>query len=175
MWIADSTWALKRLEMTIPKDANINFINAANIIQEYNRVDNTWMLSKDRLIIDFALNAKKIGIYGRKTTSYKNFEINKPKDTKFYEFGDKIVVEDSASLRTAAFWDTNRHDSLSVREKRIYHMIDTIKSLPVYKTWVDILTLFVSGYKEVNNFEMEQMEQMVSAVIGIFFSRSAYP
>ena len=162
MWIADSTWALKRLEMTIPKDANINFINAANIIQEYNRVDNTWMLSKDRLIIDFALNAKKIGIYGRKTTSYKNFEINKPKDTKFYEFGDKIVVEDSASLRTAAFWDTNRHDSLSVREKKIYHMIDTIKSLPVYKTWVDILTLFVSGYKEVNNFEIGPYFNLVS-------------
>lgn len=59
MWIADSTWAIKRLEMSIPKDANINFINAANIIQEYAQIDSTWMLSKDRLVIDFALNDKK--------------------------------------------------------------------------------------------------------------------
>ena len=162
MWIADSSWAIKRLEMGIPKDANINFINAANIIQEFNKVDSVWMMSKDRLIIDFSLNAKKIGIYGRKTTSYKNFEIDKPKETKFFDFGDKVIVEDSATQRTADFWDSNRHDSLSVRERKIYHMIDTIKSLPVYKTWVDILTLFVSGYKEVNNFEIGPYFNLIS-------------
>lgn len=154
MWISDTTWAIKRLEMSIPKDANINFINAANVVQEFTQVDSTWMLSKDRLVIDFAMNKKQVGIYGRKTTSYKNFVINQPKEPKFYEFGDKIVVEDSALHKSDEFWNQNRHDSLSIREKKIYHMIDTIKTLPVYRTWVDVFTLFVSGYKVVNNFEI---------------------
>jgi hypothetical protein len=162
MWIADTTWAVKRLEMSIPKDANINFINAANIVQEFTRVDSTWMLSKDRLIIDFAMNKNQVGIYGRKTTSYKDFVINQPRDTKFYDLGDKIVVEDSALKHSDAFWDARRHDSLSVREKKIYHMIDTIKTLPVYKTWVDIFTIFVSGYKVVNNFEIGPYFNLVS-------------
>ena len=154
MWISDTTWAVKRLEMSIPKDANINFINAANIVQEFTQIDSTWMLSKDRLVIDFAMTKNQVGIYGRKTTSYKDFKINQPKDVKFYEFGDKIVVEDSALKHSDEFWNTNRHDSLSIREKKIYHMIDTIKTLPVYRTWVDVLTIFVSGYKVVNNFEI---------------------
>ena len=154
MWISDSTWAVKRIEMSIPKGANINFINNANIIQEFTRIDSTWMLSKDRLVIDFAMNEKQIGVYGRKTTSYKNFTINQPKEVKFYEFGDKIIVEDDASKKTDEFWDANRHDSLSIREKKIYHMIDTIKTLPIYRTWVDVLTIFISGYKKVNNFEI---------------------
>ncbi len=162
MWISDTTWAIKRLEMSIPKDANINFINAANIVQEFSQIDSTWMLSKDRLVIDFAMNKNQVGIYGRKTTSYKDFKINQPKETKFYEFGDKIVVEDSALLYTNDFWDKNRHDSLSAREKKIYHMIDTIKTLPVYRTWVDILTIFVSGYKVVNNFEIGPYFNLVS-------------
>ncbi len=162
MWISDTTWAVKRLEMTIPKDANINFINAANIVQEFTQVDSTWMLSKDRLVIDFAMYKNQVGIYGRKTTSYKDFKINQPKDIKFYEFGDKIIVEDSAMKYTDVFWDTHRHDSLSIREKKIYHMIDTIKSLPVYKTWVDIFTIFVSGYKVVNNFEIGPYFNLVS-------------
>ncbi len=162
MWISDTTWAVKRLEMAIPKGANINFINAASIVQEFSYTDSTWMLSKDRLIIDFSMYEKQVGVYGRKTTSYTNFVINKPKNTKFYEFGDKIVVADSASLKDDAFWDKNRHDSLSVREKKIYHMIDTIKSLPVYKTWVDIFTIFVSGYKIINNFEIGPYFNLVS-------------
>ncbi|MES2514008.1 MAG: DUF5686 family protein [Bacteroidota bacterium] len=162
MWISDSTWAIKRLEMSIPKDANINFINAANVVQEFEKIDSTWMLSKDRLVIDFAMNKNQVGIYGRKTTSYKDFKINQPKDVKFYGVGDKIVVEDSALLYTDEFWNKSRHDSLSVREKKIYHMIDTIKTLPVYRTWVDILTIFVSGYKVVNNFEIGPYFNLVS-------------
>ena len=162
MWISDTTWAIKRIEMSIPKDANINFINAANVVQEFTQIDSTWMLSKDRLIIDFAMNKNQVGIYGRKTTSYKNVIVNQPKDVKFYEFGDKIVVEDDALKQTDDFWNANRHDSLSIREKKIYHMIDTIKTLPVYKTWVDIFTLFVSGYKVVNNFEIGPYFNLIS-------------
>ena len=38
---------VKRLEMSpLPKDANINFINTANVIQEYLYTDSTWMLTK---------------------------------------------------------------------------------------------------------------------------------
>lgn len=162
MWIADTTWAVKRLEMSIPKDANINFINAANVVQEFSRIDSTWMLSKDRLVIDFSMYKNQVGVYGRKTTSYKDFVINQPKEPKFYEFGDKIVVEDSAMKKSDAFWDQRRHDSLSFREKKIYKMIDTIKTLPVYKTWVDIFTIFVSGYKVVNNFEIGPYFNLVS-------------
>ena len=162
IWIADTLWAVKRLEMSIPKDANINFINAANVVQEFDQIDSSWMLSKDRLVIDFAMNKNQVGVYGRKTTSYKDFLINQAKDVKFYEFGDKIVLDDSASLRTDAFWNTARHDSLSIREQKIYHMIDTIKTLPIYRTWVDIFTIFVSGYKVVNNFEIGPYFNLVS-------------
>ena len=162
MWISDTTWAIKRIEMSIPKDANINFINAANVIQEFIQIDSTWMLSKDRLIIDFAVNKNQVGIYGRKTTSYKDFKINQPKDVKFYEFGDKITVEDNALKQSDEFWNANRHDSLSAREKKIYHMVDTIKTLPIYKTWVDIFTLFVSGYRVVNNFEIGPYFNLIS-------------
>ena len=154
IWIADTTWGVKRLEMSIPKDANLNFINTANIIQEFEYTDSTWFLSKDRLVIDFAPTRKAVGFYGRKTTSYKKIRINQPYDDKFYEFADKIVVEEEALHRSDEYWNENRHDSLTVREKKIFKMIDTIQSLPVYKSWVDVFYMVISGYKKVNNFEI---------------------
>ena len=154
IWIADTTWGVKRLEMSLPKDANLNFINTANIIQEFNYVDSTWTLTKDRLIIDFAPTKKAIGFYGRKTTSYRKIKLNQPKEDKFYEFADKIVVDEDATKKTDEFWSENRHDSLTLREKKIFKMIDTIQSLPVYKTWVDVFYIVVAGYKKFNNFEI---------------------
>lgn len=154
IWIADTTWGVKRLEMTIPKDANINFINTANIVEEFNYVDSAWMLTKDRLVIDFSPDKKGIGFYGRKTTTYKNIVLNKPREPNFYELGDKIVVLDDANDKTQEFWEKNRHDTLSAREAKIYKMIDTIQSLPIYKTWVDVFTILIGGYKKANNFEI---------------------
>ncbi len=153
LWIEDSTWSIKRLEMSIPKDANINFINSAKFIQEFQNIDSMPMLVKDRTIIDFGLNSNKLGVYGRKTTSYKKIKLNAPKTPDFYEFGDKVVVHDSANYKNEKFWLTNRHDSLSQRELKIYKMIDTIKSLPVYRTFVDVITFLVSGYKTIGNFD----------------------
>ncbi len=162
IWIADTTWGVKRLEMSLPKDANVNFINTANIIQEHAYMDSTWTLVKDRLVIDFAPTKKAIGFYGRKTSSYKKIKLNDPKDDKFYEFGDKIVVDEDALKKSDAFWLENRHDSLTAREQKIFKMIDTIQSLPIYRTWVDVFYLVVAGYKKVNNFEIGPYTNLVS-------------
>lgn len=162
IWIADTTWGVKRLEMSLPKDANLNFINTANIIQEFTYSDSAWTMNKDRLVIDFAPTKKALGFYGRKTASYKKIKLNKPKEDKFYEFSDKIDVMDSATIRSDEFWDQNRHDSLTEREQKIFKMIDTIQSLPVYKTWVDIFYVLVAGYKKVNNFEIGPYTNLVS-------------
>ncbi|MBA3681865.1 MAG: carboxypeptidase-like regulatory domain-containing protein [Bacteroidetes bacterium] len=162
MWIADTTWGIKRLEMSLPKDANINFINSVGVIQEFSYTDSVWMLSKDRLVIDFAPTKKAIGFYGRKTTSYKKIKLNQPKDDKFYEFADKIIVEDGAMKKSDEFWAEHRHDSLTQRELKIFKMIDTIQSLPIYRTWVDVFYLVVAGYKKINNFEIGPYSNLVS-------------
>ncbi len=162
MWIADTTWGIKRIEMSLPKDANINFINRVNIIQEFTYNDSVWFLTKDRLVIDFAPTKKAIGFYGRKTTSYKKITLNKPKPDIFYGFSNEIIVNDSATKKSDEFWAQNRHDSLTLREKKIFKMIDTIQSLPIYKTWVDIFYLIVAGYKKVNSFEIGPYFNMVS-------------
>lgn len=162
MWVADTTWGIKRLEMAMPKDANINFVNSANVVQEFMYEDSTWMLSKDRLVIDFAPQKKAVGFYGRKTTSYKKFVLNKPHELKFYELGDKIDITEDATNKSDEFWQQNRHDSLSAREMKIYKMIDTIQTLPIYKTWIDIFYVFVAGYAKVNNFEIGPYYNLVS-------------
>ncbi len=162
VWIADTTWGVKRLEMAMPKDANVNFINTANVVQEFTYLDSTWILSKDRLVIDFAPTKNALGFYGRKTASYKKMVLNKPKEVGFYDLGDKIDVEENAEKKSDEYWLQNRHDSLSAREIKIYKMIDTIQTLPIYKTWVDIFYMIVTGYGKANNFEIGPYFNMVS-------------
>ncbi len=172
MWIADTTFGVKRLEMGIPTNTNINFINAASVIQEFTYTDSVWMLKKDRIVIDFipdmmgVINSKKQpGIYGRKTTSYHNIITDKPKESKFFNVGTNVFVEDSATKRSIAYWDTTRHDSLTDRENRIYKMIDTIQGLRFYKRWSEAVTIMVSGYYKAGNFDVGPLYKFYSSNI----------
>ena len=159
LWAADSSFAIKQIEMSMSPEANINFINSTAVVQIYTDVDGAWMMEKERLVIDFnpyPIKQKKkqmMGIYGRKTADYNKFVINKPKEDKFYSLTDNLKVADDAFKKNDAFWENARHDTLSKNEKQIYKMVDTLQTLPAYKTWIDVIQIFATGYKIQGNFE----------------------
>lgn len=168
LWAADSTFGIKQIEMSIADDANINFINSTAVVQTYKYIDSVWMMQKERLVIDFnpfPIDQKKknmMGVYGRKTADYSNFKINQPREDKFYSMTENLKVNEDAFKKTEAYWDEHRHDTLSKNEKQIYKMVDTLQSLPVYKTWIDVITIFVTGYKVKGNFEYGPYYNMFS-------------
>jgi hypothetical protein len=153
IWINDSTWAVKRFEMSVSKDANINFINGFTFIQEFVLVQNAWMLSKDKMVVDAALNNKTMGAYLRKTTSYKDFVINPNYEEKYFKGGEKTIVLDGAENQTKSYWQQSRHDTLSRNEDMVYKMVDTIQTLKRFKRLRDIGQTFYTGYYVYKKFE----------------------
>ncbi|MCK9617271.1 MAG: DUF5686 and carboxypeptidase regulatory-like domain-containing protein [Lentimicrobiaceae bacterium] len=157
IWIHDSTYAIKKVDMRMSDDINMNFINDLVINQEYNRFENKyWMITKDQMVVDFNIveDAKStMGFYGHKTTSYKNFVFDTPRENKIYTTPTNIVIADDALKKSNNFWHTARHDSLTRDEQTIYKMVDTLKTLPVFNTYVDIVKMVTLGYWIKGNFE----------------------
>jgi len=151
MWIHDTTFAVKQFDMQIVGDANINFINDLVLQQEFTLIDGkNWMLTRDKLVSDFNVtsrdSAKNIGFFGTKISSYKNFVINQAKEKEFYNTPVVTTIDDEAGSKDELYWVESRHESLTDRESKIYQMIDTLKTLPVFNTWVDVIQMIVSGY-----------------------------
>lgn len=168
LWAADTSFAIKQIEMSIADDANINFINSTAVVQTYTLIDSAWMMQKERLVIDFnpfpveRKEKNMMGVYGRKTADYSNFKINQPREDKFYSATENLKVNEDAFKKSEEFWNEHRHDTLSKNEKQIYKMVDTLQSLPVYKTWIDVIQIFVTGYKVKGNFEYGPYYNMFS-------------
>lgn len=155
MWVNDTTYAIKKVEGAISANANINFISDMRVLQEYDQVeDEIWMLTKDNLVIDFNFGDKTMGMYGRKSTSYKEFVINKPRADDFYFGAENIVLADDVNDKDEAFWQEARHDTLTLNQQKIYTMVDSLKAVPRFNTYIDILSLVITGYKEVGKFEI---------------------
>lgn len=155
MWINDTTYAVKKIVASIAEDANINFIYGLKVEQEFDEIESeVWMLTKDHLLVDFNIAKRTMGFYGRKTTTYDDFVINKPRDEQFYRGLSDVIVADDANEKHDSFWIENRHIELTENEKAVYNMVDSIQDIPQFRTVVDVITLFVSGYKIVGNFEI---------------------
>ncbi len=162
MWINDTTYAVKRVQAGIAQGANLNFVQGFEVRQEYDQVRNeVWMLVRDELVVDINVirdtgkpNKNPVqGFYGRRTATYKEFTINEPRPEKFYEGVDEVVMEIDPLSLGADYWDQNRHVPLTAKEHAIYHMVDTMKTIPRFRTYVDIISTIVTGYYERGKVE----------------------
>ena len=166
IWIHDTTYAVKKVDMRIIDDANINFINAMDIRQDYQLLDGKyWMLTKDYMIADFNVieDAKRtLGFYGHRSTSYNKFVFNQQAEKEIYGYPANIILKDSAILYADEMWNDFRHDTLTVKEKAIYSMIDSVKNVPIFKTYVDVVYTITNGYYIDGMFEIGPYYKMLS-------------
>lgn len=165
-WVHDTTFAIRQVEMRIVDDANINFVNDLMIAKEFDLIDGKyWLMTKDYIIGDLNVverNNKIVGFFGRKTTTYRNFVIDQPKPDDFYRSPVSVVVEKDADVKPEEFWQEHRHEELTRDEKTIYYMIDTLKTIPKFNTYIDIIEMVTTGYRKAGLFEIGPYGSLVS-------------
>ncbi len=145
-WVADSSFAIVRLNMRMSEDVNINFVDRIILFEEYDLVGNSWVLDKKKMVLDFTATKDTPGLIGRKTASYRKYKFEAPElETAFKEAKPNAFDLDKLD-KDVDYWATARHDSLSENELQIYSMLDTIKSLPAYERYSKILIAITTGY-----------------------------
>lgn len=166
-WVCAEDYAIQQIAMQlVAKEININFIDRISVFQEFTPiVEKVWAITKDKLIVSFTPGKKdndNMGVIGRKSTSHKNFLVNN--DLISNRLTNKIDVEIGEDIfdKSEEFWQQARHDSLSKSEQSIYALVDTIKNMPIAKTYAEIISLIVTGYKTVGPVEVGPYFSLVS-------------
>ncbi|MBC7605833.1 MAG: carboxypeptidase-like regulatory domain-containing protein [Burkholderiales bacterium] len=154
-WVNDTTWAIKNINMAVTKSANINWVKDIYIEQEFEVLnDSVFLLTKDYLMSDFALNKKEKskGVYGKRTTLFRNHEFNKPKPKDFYK--EQVNYIDNAVYAKADdYWEQNRFEKLTKDEAGVYKMLDTLKTVRRFKQLYNLVSILGSGYIQFGNFD----------------------
>jgi hypothetical protein len=156
-WVADTTYAIKEINLQASKSANINWVKEIYIEQEFEVLnDSLFLVKRDYMMSDFAFSKKEKsrGVYGKRTTLYKNYKFDLPKEKKFYEeevyYYDKDVYD-----RDDSFWDTNRLEKLNKDEVGVYKMLDTLKAVKKFKRLYNLGSILSSGYIEFNTLPLD--------------------
>lgn len=153
IWVADTSFALKRVVLEVGKGANLNFIEKIKIQQELMPTTaGPWVQSKARILVDVAQVSKTTaGMLARFYSSHKNYVLNQPQPPRFYD--QKIEVDEQAQTYTDTYWQQARHDSLTAEEKYVYSMVDSVKKVPTLKTIAELADIAVNGYYSFNKID----------------------
>ena len=151
-WVNDTTFAIKEINMQANKSANINWVKDIYIEQEYHVLNDTvFLLKKDYIMSDFSFKKKEEskGIYGKRTTMYKDYVFDDAKTDKFYKVQVDAYDEEIYN-KEPEFWNKSRQEKLSENEQGIYKLIDTLKTVPKFKRMYDLISILGSGYVEMH-------------------------
>ncbi|MBP6758230.1 MAG: carboxypeptidase-like regulatory domain-containing protein [Flavobacterium sp.] len=162
-WVSDTTYAIKNINMAATKSANINWVKDIYIEQEFEVMnDSVFLLTKDYMMTDFALNKKdkSKGVYGKRTTFYRDHKFNIEKPEKFYKeevnYLDKEVYNKSEE-----YWEENRFENLTKDEKGVYKMLDTLQTVKKFQRIYSLVEILDSGYINSGNFDYGPIYTMV--------------
>ncbi len=149
LWIADTVFALKKISARMSKTANIDFVSDFYVKKEYKKTnDNFFFPFKEEFFIDFNISKSTTGFFGRKLTIRKNIKLNPEFSKNFFSTTElkEILVNDDAVDFDTTFWNENRPEQLTKKEKNIYNMVDSVKNIPAFRKIENTIYLITTGY-----------------------------
>ncbi|MDX2001521.1 MAG: DUF5686 family protein [Chitinophagales bacterium] len=154
IWIADTSFAVKQVSMQVADHVNINYVEKSSVHQEFTEIEpGAWMITKDKIVIKFKLVEKAVGLIGRKTTIFRDFELNNPSTNIVFHDRQDIVVGDNLFEQPDSFWQASRPDTLSANEQGVYIMVDSLNNTKAFRTYIDIVNAIFTGYYPWKWFE----------------------
>ncbi len=156
-WVNDTTYAIKNINMQVTKSANINWVKEIYIEQDFDVVnDSVFLLKRDYMLSDFSFSKKEQsrGVYGKRTTVYDNyaFDINRPEE--FYK-AQSDPYDPRVFSRDSTFWRNARLESLNEDESGIFKLLDTLKTVPKFRSYYNIVSILGSGYIEIDKWNID--------------------
>ncbi|MCF2518065.1 DUF5686 and carboxypeptidase-like regulatory domain-containing protein [Dyadobacter sp. CY351] len=155
-WVDGETYALTQMDVSVGKRANLNFIEKIKVQQSYEFFEeqNEWVTSKTRVLIDVDEPTKQTaGMLLKFYSANSKYKINSPHDPKFYDTA--IELKEDYMQHDSAYWQKSRPESLSANELLSFQLVDSLKMLPVVKTYTEILNILVNGYKRIDKWNID--------------------
>ena len=150
--LKDSTLHLRRCQLSIPKQSNVNFVESLQVLQEYEKLpDGQWVLTTDDMITELQLfDFISAGAIVTRITRYSDYDFSEVPN-KIFHGQKKEVTEADAQMRDKAFWDQYRQVELTRSENSMDKFMENIQNMKGFKYIIYGLKTIVENSMETGD------------------------
>ena len=148
--LADSSYQVKRCELTIPKKSDVNFVENMKIIQEFTQLpDGTWTLSVDDMFTELVVAnfLQKFAII--RNTRLTDYAFD-PLPPQLFKGKKKEVRDVNAMMRGDDFWNEYRQVELTKSESSMDQFIHGIENIKGFKYIIWVAKAFIENFVETS-------------------------
>lgn len=153
--VTDSTFFIKLVQMNVPHDINMNFVEYMNINQKFSRLnDGTRILNEESLITEFKIVDAVNGFYANRHVAYDNYNFDKDSAaTKILEFPGSVIEDDNSMRRDENYWAENRLAEVTEKEQSVNRMMKELRSNPIYYWTEKAVSFLFTGWIPIREHE----------------------
>lgn len=146
MWIADSSFAIRRITVDIPANANLNYVKKLKIQQEQLPTPSgPWFPNKTRVIIETSrITENSGGFVSKMYRANTNLKTNHHIPETFFDV--PIVRSEKLLQHDTTIWDSIRTEKLSANELLMREKIDSVNNLRAVRMYTDVARVLFEGY-----------------------------
>lgn len=148
----DSTWFVKELQLNVPRDINLNFVNRMTIYQTFDRTeDGTRLIRKDDIHVDLALTEKTKGMYARRLNIYTDHSFDPPEDQSIFQRNAPVITADDATKRSDEYWESVRpQEAIRKNSNTVEKLMANLRAVTLFRVTEKFANILANGYVQTN-------------------------
>ncbi len=151
--LKDSTYAVKKCTMNLPKKTGVNFVENLDILQQFEQLPNgNWVLTDDDMTVDLHVNKLLQDIQVERTTKYTNYSFD-PIEARLFRLKGPVIKEADMLNKSDEYWAGVRQVPLTKTESSMDVFVNRIEQIPGFKLIIFGLKAVIENFVETGNKE----------------------
>lgn len=163
--LEDTTMFIKRLEMGVPHDINLNYVDRMSVAQNFERAFNGSRLKVfDHVEVNMKIMPNLPEVFARRETTYRDHNFERPEGGVF-NFKGEQHVDNSASYLPEEFWQEFRPAEIRTTTATMSNLMARLRKSRVFYWAEQVVLVLVNGYlptSKNSKFDIGPLNTMIS-------------
>ncbi|WP_300811997.1 DUF5686 and carboxypeptidase-like regulatory domain-containing protein [uncultured Bacteroides sp.] len=151
--VRDSSYAVKRCTMNLPKKTGVNFVENMDIVQQYEQMpDSTWVLTDDDMTVELTFVKGIQGLEVQRTTKYTDYKFDEI-EPRLFRLKGNVIKEANMMSKTDEYWAQVRQVPLTKKESNMDLFMNRIEQIPGFKYVIFGAKALIENFVETGSKE----------------------
>lgn len=147
--LADSTYRVKKAELSLSVNTGINYVDNMKVIQEFEALDSgEWVQKIDDMMVELKMFGA--ALYVRRSSRNTDYSFS-PIHKKVFKQKGKEITDVNAMMRDENFWREYRIPELTKTESSLGDFVNNLSRLKGFKTTVFIIKALIENFMETGS------------------------
>ncbi len=151
--VKDSTYAVKKCTMNLPKNTGVNWVESMDIVQQFEQMpDSSWVLTDDDMTAELYLLKSLQGVEIQRSTKYSDYKFEEI-DPRYFRLKGNVIKEANMLNKTDEYWAQVRQVPLTKQESTMDIFMNRIEQIPGFKYIIFAAKALIENFVETGSKE----------------------